>query len=139
MFLLKAHLAPLNFSSPLRPSTLSTQTLSSILATFFQVLGQLFAPGGVERRVNMVTADVYNCEYVDGIMEDYLTPSLTDPGCYFSEFPVRTQLPLGSPMSAPEILLRPVSSSSEIELQRLYQSPWFLASHSVRLELVSPP
>lgn len=48
----------------------------------------MFAPGAVERRLSMVVSDEYHREYVDGIVEDYITPSLTDPGCYYSEFAV---------------------------------------------------
>ncbi|GAQ84555.1 hypothetical protein KFL_001940120 [Klebsormidium nitens] len=50
------------------------------------VLGQMFAPGGVQRRLGMAVSDENNREFVDGIVEDYITPSLTDPDCYYSEF-----------------------------------------------------
>lgn len=49
----------------------------------------MFAPGAVQRRLNMAVSDENNREFVDGIVEDYITPTLTDPGCYYSEFLVR--------------------------------------------------
>jgi hypothetical protein len=64
----------------------------------------MFAPGAVERRLSMVVGDEYHREYVDGIVEDYITPSLTDPGCYYSEFAVSTPIRLPDRRNNPRLI-----------------------------------
>ncbi|GAQ92394.1 hypothetical protein KFL_010040010, partial [Klebsormidium nitens] len=50
-------------------------------------LGQMYAPGAVEKRLNMGTLDgFHHREYVEGSDEDYLTSNLSGTDCSFNRF-----------------------------------------------------
>ena len=50
-------------------------------------MGQMYAPGAVEARLNMATqAGLNHREYVEGADEDYQTSDLTSADCSYDRF-----------------------------------------------------
>ncbi|GAQ92354.1 hypothetical protein KFL_009900010 [Klebsormidium nitens] len=73
-------------------------------------LGQMYAPGAVEKRLKMGTLDgFHHREYVEGPDEDYLTSNLTETDCSFNRF--GTNLSDGETES--EVVFGAFSSTSE--------------------------